>query len=282
VSGRNTMRAAAFIYGGYALVMITFLFPAAWVLSMSFRPLSEMFSFPPSLIPAHPDFAAYKAVLTHSEFLLYLWNSLKFAAATVIGSILLALPASYALSRLRFGTRAGKQGVMLAILAVQLISPLVTILPLYRYFSAMGLINSQFAVALVYIAYQAPFATWMLKGFCDAVPVALDEAARIDGCSRQQTVRKILLPVMLPGIAATAIVLAVNSWGQFLIPYILLDKPELVPIGVGILDFQATTDAVSTNQLAAAAVLATLPALAIFVILQRFIISAMTSGAVKG
>ena len=279
---RRTPAAIALIYAGYALVLILFLLPVLWVASLSLRPLAEMFSSPPALIPKHPDLAAYRAVLTRSPFVIYVWNSVKFAAATVIGGMLLGLPAAYALSRLRFRRRAGRQGVMLAILGIQLISPLVTILPLYRYFSAVGLINSQPAVALVYIAFQAPLAAWMLKGFYDAVPVALDEAARIDGCSRLTALVRILLPVMLPGIAATAIVLAVNSWGQFLIPYILLDKPDALPIGVGILDFQSTTDAVSTNQLAAAAVLAALPALLIFAALQRFIIGAMTAGAVKG
>jgi multiple sugar transport system permease protein len=279
---RRTPASVALIYLGYALVLAIFLLPVLWICSLSLRPLDEMFAFPPKLIPSHPDLGAYRAVLIRSPFLIYVWNSVKFAAATVAGGLLLGLPAAYALSRLRFRRGIGRQGTMLAILGIQLISPLVTILPLYRYFSAAGLINSQPAVALVYIAFQAPLAAWMLKGYCDAIPVALDEAARIDGCSRLQALRRVLVPVMLPGIAATAIVLAVNSWGQFLIPYILLDKPGMLPIGVGILDFQSTTDAVSTNQLAAAAVLAALPALLIFLVLQRFIIGAMTAGAVKG
>jgi multiple sugar transport system permease protein len=122
----------------------------------------------------------------------------------------------------------------------------------------------------------------MLKGFLDTVPTALDDAARIDGCSRLQTVFHVLIPVMLPGLSVTAILLVINTWGQFLIPYVLLDKAELLPIGVGILDFQSTTDAVSTNQLAAAAILTALPALVIVVVLQRFVIGALTAGAVKG
>jgi multiple sugar transport system permease protein len=122
----------------------------------------------------------------------------------------------------------------------------------------------------------------MLKGFLDTVPTALEDAARIDGCSRLKSLVHVLIPVMLPGLSATAILLVINTWGQFLIPYILLDKAELLPIGVGILDFQSTTDAVSTNQLAAAAVLTALPALVIVVVLQRFIIGALTAGAVKG
>jgi multiple sugar transport system permease protein len=241
-----------------------------------------MLVFPPAMFPAHPDLAAYSAVLTDSPLILYIWNTLEFAAATVIGALAVALPSAYACSRLRFGSSRRRQGVMLLILGVQLISPLVIVLPLYRYYSALGLINSLPATAVVYVAVQSPFATWMLKGFLDTVPTALDDAARIDGCSRLQTLFYILIPVMLSGLSATAILLVINTWGQFLIPYILLDKAELQPIAVGILDFQSTTDAVSTNQLAAAAVLTALPALLIVVVLQRFIIGALTAGAVKG
>lgn len=279
---RASRRAVVAIYAGYALVLAVFVAPALWVFSLSLRPLNEILVFPPTLFPAHPDLAAYTAVLTGSPLMLYIWNTLEFAAATVIGALAVALPSAYACSRLRFGSSTRKQGAMLLILGVQLISPLVIVLPLYRYYSALGLINSKPAIALVYIAVQSPFATWMLKGFLDTVPTALDDAARIDGCSRLQTLFHVLMPVMLPGLSATAILLVINTWGQFLIPYVLLDKAELLPIGVGILDFQSTTDAVSTNQLAAAAILTALPALVIFVVLQRFIIGALTMGAVKG
>jgi multiple sugar transport system permease protein len=279
---RASRRAVAAIYAGYALVLAVFVAPVLWVFSLSLRPLNEMLVFPPALFPAHPDLAAYNAVLTDSPLMLYIWNTLEFAAATVIGALAIALPSAYACSRLRFGSSTRKQGAMFLILGVQLISPLVIVLPLYRYYSAIGLINSKPATALVYIAVQSPFATWMLKGFLDTVPTALDDAACIDGCSRLQTLFHVLIPVMLPGLSATAILLVINTWGQFLIPYVLLDKAELLPIGVGILDFQSTTDAVSTNQLAAAAILTALPALVIFAVLQRFIISALPTGAIKG
>lgn len=278
---RRDVRIVAGIYLGYAAILAFFLLPALWIVSLSLRPLDELFTYPPTLLPTHVDWSSYRTVLVMSPLPLYVWNSVKFAVATVVGALAVALPAAYALSRLRFGG-ATRQGVLLGILAVQLVSPLVTALPLYRYFSALGLVDSQWAVALVYIAVEAPFATWMLKGFFDTVPRELDEAARIDGCSRLQTLGHVVLPVMLPGLASTAIVLAISSWGQFLIPYILIDRNELQPIGVGILDFQSTAQAVSTNQLAAAAILAAIPAVVIFTILQRFIVSGLTSGALKG
>jgi multiple sugar transport system permease protein len=279
---KGQLTAALWIYTGYAVVLIFFLMPVLWVLSLSFRPLSELFQSTPSLWPQHPTLDSYRTVLKNSPLVIYIWNSVKFALATVVGAMLIAVPSAYALSRLKFRRVGTRKTIMLGVLAVQLISPLVTVLPLYRYFSALGLINSQIAVGLVYIAVQSPFATWMLKGFFDTVPRALDDAARVDGCSRLQLLVHVLLPVMLPGLSATAILLTISTWGQFLIPYILLDQNALQPVGVGILEFQSTTDAVSTNLLAAAAVLSAVPAIAIFIVLQRFIIAALTSGAVKG
>lgn len=279
--GRNLI-GNALIYFGYAVVVIVFLFPMLWVVSLSLRPLAELFTFPPALLPRHPTLDNYAYVLQNSPIITYLLNSVGFAVATVIGGLLVAVPSAYALSRIRFRSPLVKQCVMLGILAVQLVSPLITVLPLYRYFSALGLIDSRVTVSLVYIAISAPFATWMLKGFLDTVPSALDEAARIDGCTRLQTVTKVLLPVLLPGLASTAILLAISTWAEFLVPFILLSKNELYPISVGILQFESTTAAVSTHKLAAAAFLSAIPAILIFLVLQRFIIGALISGAVKG
>jgi multiple sugar transport system permease protein len=270
------------IYAGYVTVAAVFLFPLLWVVSLSLRPTAELFAYPPRLIPQHPTLAAYTEVLTGSPVAHYLWNSIKLVSLTVLCSLAVAVPSAYALSRLRFHHAAMQPLVMLGMLGVQLVSPLVTALPLYRWFSLLGLINSHAAVVLVYVTLGTPFATWVLTGFLDTVPVALDEAARIDGCTRLQLLWHVLLPVMLPGLASTAILLAISSWAQFIVPFVLLTRSELYPISVGVLDFQSSTDAVSTHLLAAAALLSALPAMLVFLMLQRFIIGALTAGAVKG
>ncbi len=186
--------------------------------------MAELFAFPPRLVPQHPTPAAYRDVLIGSPLAGYLLNSVKLVSATVLCALVIAVPSAYALSRLRFRRPVMKSLVMLGMLAVQLISPLVIALPLYRWFSALGLIDSHAALVLVYVALSAPFATWMLAGFLDTVPVALDEAARIDGCTRLQSLLRVLLPVMLPGLASTAILLAISTWGQFIVPFVLLTR----------------------------------------------------------
>ena len=204
--------------------------------------MAELFAFPPRLVPQHPTLAAYRDVLTASPLARYLLNSVKLVSATVLCALAIAVPSAYALSRLRFRRPVLKSLVMLGMLAVQLISPLVTALPLYRWFSALGLINSHAAVVLVYVALSAPLATWMLTGFLDTVPLALDEAARIDGCTRLQSLLRVLLPVMLPGLASTAILLAISTWGQFIVPFVLLTRGDLYPVSVGILDYQSSSE----------------------------------------
>jgi multiple sugar transport system permease protein len=135
---------------------------------------------------------------------------------------------------------------------------------------------------MVYIAILVPIATWMLKGFFDGIPPALDEAAMVDGCTRFGAFLRVVLPLILPGLTSVFVLTAILAWGEFIVPYILLSKPSLLPISIGILNFQGNYAQTSTQVVAAGGVLAMLPAIATFVILQRFIVRALTSGAIKG
>jgi multiple sugar transport system permease protein len=143
-------------------------------------------------------------------------------------------------------------------------------------------LDSHLSTAMVYIAILVPLATWMLKGFFDGIPPALDEAAMVDGCTRFGAFRRIVLPLILPGLTSVFVLTAILAWAQFVVPYVLLSEPSLLPISVGILNFQGNYASTSPNVVAAGAVLAMLPAIATFVILQRFIVRALTSGAIKG
>ena len=146
-----------------------------------------------------------------------------------------AAPAAYAFSRMVF---RGRRSLMLAVLALQMISPLILAFPLYRYFASLGLLDSIPATSLVYIAILTPLATWMLKGFFDGIPVELDDAALVDGASRWHAFRAVILPVARPGLTAVFVIMALLAWAEFVIPYILLTNPANLPISVGILNFQ--------------------------------------------
>jgi multiple sugar transport system permease protein len=271
---------------GDALTYLVFLFallffggPLLWVLSLSIRTQQEVFITSLRLIPESPTLENYVEVLVSAQFSVFLINSLKLAVAGSLGAMVVAAPAAYAFSRLDF---RGKSSLLIGVLALQMISPLVIAIPLYRYFARLNVLDSHFSTAMVYIAILVPLATWMLKGFFDGIPPALDEAAMVDGCTRFGAFRRVVLPLILPGLTSVFVLTAILAWGEFIVPYILLSEPSLLPISVGILNFQGNYASTSPNVLAAGGVLAMLPAIATFVILQRFIVRALTSGAIKG
>ena len=269
----------ALTYLVFAAALVFFGGPLLWVLSLSIRTQQEVFITSLRVIPESPTLENYVEVLYSAQFSVFLINSLKLSVAGSIGAILVAAPAAYAFSRLDF---RGNSALLISVLALQMISELVIAIPLYRYFARLNVLDSHFSTAMVYIAILVPLATWMLKGFFDGIPPALDEAAMVDGCTRFGAFRRIVLPLILPGLTSVFVLTAILAWGQFVVPYILLSEPSLLPISVGILNFQGNYASTSPNVVAAGAVLAMLPAIATFVILQRFIVRALTSGAIKG
>jgi multiple sugar transport system permease protein len=269
----------ALTYLVFAAALVFFGGPLLWVLSLSIRTQQEVFITSLRVIPESPTLENYVEVLYSAQFSVFLINSLKLSVAGSVGAILVAAPAAYAFSRLDF---RGNSALLISLLALQMISELVIAIPLYRYFARLNVLDSHFSTAMVYIAILVPLATWMLKGFFDGIPPALDEAAMVDGCTRFGAFRRIVLPLVLPGLTSVFVLTAILAWGQFVVPYILLSEPSLLPISVGILNFQGNYASTSPNVVAAGGVLAMLPAIATFIILQRFIVRALTSGAIKG
>jgi multiple sugar transport system permease protein len=266
-------------YVAYAVIFLFFAGPLLWLVSLSIRNSSEVFVSDLRLLPQNPTLENYVGVLHHPLFPLYLWNGLKFAVAGAFGAMLFATPAAYALSRFRFRNR---NLMMIGLLAFQMISPLVIMVPLYRYMDQVGMTDSQFGAALVYIAISAPLFTWMLKGFLDGIPQSLEDAAMIDGCTRWGAFMRVILPLSLPGLTSAFVLNAILGWSQFIVPFILISKPSLLPIAVGIFNFQGMYSQTSTQTLAAASVLSIIPAVIVFLLLQRLIVGALTAGAVKG
>ena len=279
--GRTAQRRIgdALTYLVFAAAVVFFGGPLLWVLSLSIRTRQEVYLTSLRLIPETPTFENYVEVFYSAQFSVFLTNSLKLAVAGSVGAILVAAPAAYAFSRLSF---RGNSALLLGVLALQMISPLVIVIPLYRYFARLNVLDSHFSTAMVYIAILVPLATWMLKGFFDGIPPALDEAAMVDGCTRFGAFRKVTLPLILPGLTSVFVLTAILAWAEFIVPYVLLSEPSLLPISVGILNFQGNYASTSPNVVAAGGILAMLPAIATFVILQRFIVRALTSGAIKG
>ena len=266
-------------YAGLTLLAVFFAAPFAWMLSLSLRTPAEIYLGAARLFPEAPTLANFARILSDPAFLLYLWNGLKLSAAGGALAVALAIPAAYAFSRLRF---RHKQAALIAILAVQMISPLVILVPLYRWMGALDLLNLHASVIALYGALWMPLAVWLLKVAFDAIPVEIEEAAMIDGASRLQILARITLPLARPGIASAFVLAMVTNWSQFLVPFILLERDGDWPISVAIFNFAGSVSASTTQLLAAACLVAVVPAVLVFAGLQRMIVAALVSGAVKG
>ncbi|MBO8165784.1 MAG: carbohydrate ABC transporter permease [Kosmotoga sp.] len=267
------------IYLVYVLISLFFISPVLWTLSISLRPLREVYKYPPKLFPSKIIFDNYIRVLHTSLLGRYLMNSLIIVLLTILGTLVLSVPASYVLSRIR---HRAKGTIMISILVFQMISPLIIAIPIYGYFEKLHLLNTFTGVIIAYIAIQLPFVTWLMKGYFDTIPLSIEEAAMIDGCSRFQTLRKIILPLSLPGIATATIFTAIQSWGQFIIPFVLLSDSKYFPISLGLYQYQAGKEAITTHLIASASIISIIPVVIGFLILQKFIVKSLTRGAIKG
>lgn len=266
----------------YVFMLVTFAFfawPLLWLLSLALRTRKEVFLGVSRFIPKAPTLDNFAMILSSDKFISYLWNALKLSSLSAAGCLIVALPAAYAFSRFRF---KGKGFWMMALLSVQMISPLVIMVPLYRYMAAIGLLDSHFGTTMVYVALAVPVSTWILKGAIDGIPKTLDEAALMDGCTRFGVFIRVILPLSTPGIASAFIIAVISGWSQFLVPFLLITKESLTPIGVGIFQYAGTQNDSSIQLLAAACLVSVVPAIVAFLSLQRLILGAMTAGAVKG
>jgi multiple sugar transport system permease protein len=250
------------------------------MVSLSLKTKAEIFAYPPRLLPAKLMFENYYQVFVSSRIPLYLYNSFVITLFSTVGNLLVTVPAAFAFSRFRF---AFKNQLLFIILMFQMISQLIISIPLYRYFISLNMLNSHFGLILIYITVQIPFTVWLLKGFFDAIPIQLDEAAFIDGYNDFQTLVKIILPLAVPGIATALVFNTINAWGNFIIPFIFLNDSQLFPISVGILNFAdtQTEGEVTIHLMAVASVMGLFPAVLIIVGLQRLIVSVLTAGAIK-
>ncbi len=278
-TGALRRRAIDFIYGATGVVIVLFFVsPLLWTFSMSLKTIPELFSRQILLWPSVPQWKNYATVFQTTMILQYMKNSAIIVSTSIVLVLLISIPAAFALSRYRFG---GKRTFLFFVLVFQMLSPVVIVIPLYRLFMSLGIYNRLWSLIVVYSASSAPFTVWYLKGYFDTIPKGLDEAARIDGASPLRTLLSVHIPVAVPGIASTAILLAVQTWSHFVFPSILLDDKKLLPISVGLLELQSSSEAITVHYLAASSIIGVLPILVCFIVFQKFIVSALTQGAIK-
>jgi multiple sugar transport system permease protein len=261
-----------------ALYVLFALFPLFWLLKVALTPNELLYSEGIRLWPSHASLEHFSFVLAHSEFPLFFRNSLIVSGATSILATLLSSACGYALSRFRFH---GKSLLVALMLVTQMFPLVMLIAPMFRLLVPLGLVNTLTGLIVVYTAFNAPFATFLMQSFFDAIPRELEEAAMIDGATRFGAFSRIILPLTLPGIAATAGFVFTAAWSELLFALMLNSSAQASTFPVGLLSF-VSKFSVDFGQMMAAGVLALIPACLFFLLIQRFLVRGLTAGAVKG
>jgi multiple sugar transport system permease protein len=265
-------RAAILCYVAFAL------FPLFWVLKVSVTPNDLLYSEGVRLWPSRTVFDHFDFVIRHSDFPLFFRNSMIVSLSTAVIVTILSSLGGYAMSRFSF---RGKFWIVGLMLLTQMFPLVMLIAPIFKILSPLGLTNSLSGLILVYVAFNVPFATFLMQSFFDGIPKDLEEAAMIDGATRFTAFRQIILPLTLPGMAATLGFVFTAAWSELLFALMLISGVDASTFPVGLLSF-VSKFSVDFGQMMAAGVLALIPACLFFFFIQRYLVQGLTAGAVKG
>ncbi|RYV52132.1 carbohydrate ABC transporter permease [Pengzhenrongella frigida] len=254
-------------------------FPLLWLVSASMKSSSELNSLNIQLVPESFHWANFSDALAKQGLLHSAANSLFVAVSTTVLVIVISMPAAYALARFRGKIRTAGTGW---ILVSQVFPVILIIIPLFLILKRIGLVDNLFGLIIVYTTYTMPFALWMLQGYIASIPVELEEAGSMDGASRLKVLRIIVLPLLMPGVVATAMFSFVSAWNEFFFALVLIQSPDNYTLPITLKMFVGGEGKVALGPLAAGAVLATIPSLIFFAFLQRKLTGGLLAGAVKG
>lgn len=273
------------LYLAALLVALFVLAPFAWLVISSVAPEAELLTVPLHWWPRHASLDRYVAILTTTDinssaytFRRALVNSSEVAFGTTALSLAVGVPAAYALARSRF---RGRRVLTLFFLATYMLPAIALVVPLYLILSRLGLKDTITGLVLVYSSFVTPFVVWIMRGYFAAVPVEIEEAARIDGCSRIQTFFRVGLPLSLPGLVTTVIFAVLLAWDEFFYALILTSSLHAKTISVAIAEFTGQ-HMIDYGMIATGGVLASLPPVLLAFLLQKYIIPGLAAGAVKG
>ena len=302
-SGASRIGRAILLFAASILFLAYILAPVAWLVTSSFQNEREIISKPPHWIPHEPTMQNFAAIFaardktvtyetrrkadpssggyipsTASNLLPAIANSFIVATAVVILNLLVGTPAAYALAKIRF---RGRQASIYAILATRVIPDIALVVPFFLFIRNLGLLDSLWSLIITYLAVTVPFSVFILVNYFESLPDELDKAARVDGCSRLQTMTRIFLPLALPSLVAVGLFAFLASWNEFLLALMFTQTPKSQTLPIIVASF--TSDfTISFSFINAAGVLAIIPPVIIALVFERYIVSGLTAGAVKG
>lgn len=272
---RIQMAVTYFILFCYVVVV---LFPLYWVLLTSVRTPRQVYSPESMLVPNNPTLANYVKLFSGTPMPSWILNSMLVTGVTTFASLVIAIFAAYALARLKF---RGAQTLGKSVLFMYLLPATLLYIPLFVQLNNMKLLNTRAALFLTYPTFLLPFITWLLFGYFKSLPEELEDAARIDGCSRFGVLYRIVLPLAAPAIITAAVFGITNAWNEFLYALVFIQSDTLWTLPIGIRSFQLA-DTMLWGVTMAAALLTTLPPIIVYMVMAKYVVGGLTGGAVKG
>jgi len=268
-----TIHALILMYIGFLI------FPLIWVFATSLKPTPEIYSGHPAILPQTYTLEHYIAVLKGQKVLLSMFNSTVVGIVSSIIVILIAVPSAYAMVRYK----SAVNNMMLGWILVSQIFPVILVMiPLYVILRTMGLTDTLTGLTLVYVIWSLPFVLWMMHGYLKGIPIELEEAAVIEGANRLQVIFKILMPLLLPAIGASALFSFISAWNEFFFAFVLMKSSTLATLQVELARYTGMEGQARTGPLAAASVISTIPSLLLFVFMRKWLTTGLVSGALKG
>ena len=278
------------------------LMPIAWLVSSSFQSDAEITSKPPHWVPKHPTLENFSAIFHADKVVTYetrrqgdtatggyipstaksllpaMWNSLIVAVSVVLLNLLVSIPAAYAMAKIRF---VGRSASIYLMLTTRVIPDIALVVPFFLFIRKLGLLDNLASLVITYLAITVPFSIFILMSYFESLPDELDKAARVDGCSRLQTLLRVFLPLALPSLVAVVLFTFLTSWNEFLLALMFTQTPVSQTMPIIVASF--TSDfTISYSFINAAGVLAIVPPVILAIMFERYIVSGLTAGAVKG
>lgn len=253
------------------------LYPALNVLSVSLRPGNQLRSTDLAIVPAGWSMHNYISLFTSQPFLRWLANSLFVSTVVTLTGVALASIGGYAFSRFRF---VGRQSLLVAILTTQMFPATMLLLPLYILVAYLHLLDTYLGLTIFYTSTALPFCIWQMKGFYDTIPTALEDAARIDGCSRIGVFWQVTLPLAIPGLVITALFSFMTAWSEYIVAAQVMQDEDMFTLPLGLKNFQANMST-DWGLYAAASILVSIPVVVVFLMLSKYLVTGLTLGSVK-
>jgi multiple sugar transport system permease protein len=261
-----------------AVMLVWTLVPFYWMLATSLKKDREIYGYEATLVPRQPTLQNYVRLFDKTPFVKYLRNSAIVSIGNTLASLVLATLGAYALARLRF---PGRALIARGLVFTYLVPPALLFIPLFAVMSVLRLVDTHHGLILAYLGFSVPFSTWLLMGYFRSVPLELEEAALVDGCSRLGSLVRVILPMSLPALAVVAFFSFTQSWNEFLYANVFVNSVDVRTVTTGLTLF-IVEDVFFWGPMMGASFLSALPPLVLYLIFQRWVVKGLTLGAVKG